>query len=232
MVGCEVDHSPLTSAAKFWRVALAFASRPQLSSFHPSIGHQPPEIMTLDKSARPLAQCLRCTRHERIALPILIRSFSTTASSRDGETVATDRAPFTFNPETVSTPRLERKMMREQHQMPIGSRRRRRAIASSANIPFQELPYQCFQEARRFLQEDRAEKLKDIEKFRRRIEKLMDSVPVTDEKVAEKEHRLNFMRKRLEHTKILADINDPIVKKRFEDGQGQIRADDDRDVIH
>ncbi|KAF7194461.1 54S ribosomal protein L35, mitochondrial [Pseudocercospora fuligena] len=176
--------------------------------------------MALDRSARPLAQCLRCTRHERIALPI--RSFSTSVNLQDAETAQAEKPARALDPLTVSTPRLERKMMREQKQMPIGSRRRRRAIASSANIPFEQLPYQCFQEARAFLQEDRAEKLDMIKKFRNRIEKLMDTVPVTEAEIEKKEARLRDMRKRLEDTKILADINDPMVKKKFEDGLGDM----------
>lgn len=37
---------------------------------------------------------------------------------------------------------------------------------------------------------------------------------------AYKQKRLDSMRKDLEHLKILADINDPNVKRRFEDGKG------------
>ncbi|EME85742.1 uncharacterized protein MYCFIDRAFT_41188 [Pseudocercospora fijiensis CIRAD86] len=176
--------------------------------------------MALDRSARPLAQCLRCTRHERIA--ILIRSFSTSTNLQDAETAQVEKPARVLDPLTVSTPRLERKMIREQKQMPIASRRRRRAIASSSNIPFEQLPYQCFQEARAFLQEDRAEKLEMIKKFRARIENLMDTVPVTQADIERKEARLRDMRKRLEDTKILADINDPLVKKKFEDGFGDM----------
>lgn len=112
-------------------------------------------------------------------------------------------------------------MIREQGKLPIGSRRRRRAIASSANIPFEQLPYQCFQEARALLQEDRNEKLELIARYRKRIDNLIDTVPVTDADKLRKEGRLRDMRTKLEATKILADINDPLVKKRFEDGQGE-----------
>ena len=38
----------------------------------------------------------------------------------------------------------------------------------------------------------------------------------------QKRNRLTSMRKRLEELKILADINDPVIKKRFEDGEGEI----------
>lgn len=161
--------------------------------------------MALERSARPLAQSLRCTRHERISQPI--RTFSSETTEQ-------------LNPSTVSTPRLERKVQRETGTMPVGSRRRRRALASSANIPFEQLPYQCFQEARKFLQEDRQQKLDMIKRYRARIDHLLRTTPGTDAEVMQREARLRDMGSKLEATKILADINDPIVKKRFEDGFG------------
>ena len=173
-------------------------------------------MASLERSARPLAQCLRCTRHERMSLPI--RTFSTSLAHQDAETVQQTRE---LDPSTVSTPRLERKLQRETGKMPVGSRRRRRALASSANIPFEQLPYQCFQEARKFLQEDRAEKLEMINRYRTRIDNLLQTTPATDAEVMKKEARLRDMRRKLEATKILADINDPVVKKRFEDGFGE-----------
>ena len=54
---------------------------------------------------------------------------------------------------------------------------------------------------------------------RERIEKL-EAQQVAPQDEGNKAHRLRSMRERLEHTKILADINDPIVKKTFEDKQG------------
>lgn len=105
--------------------------------------------------------------------------------------------------------------------MPIGSRRRRAAIKSSDNIPFEQLPFQCFQEARKVLQEDREEKLKLIAKERLRISNL-EAVDITTVVggQAEKTKKLNSMKKYLEYLKIQADINDPLIKKRFEDGDG------------
>lgn len=97
-------------------------------------------------------------------------------------------------------------------------------MLTSPNIPFVELPYQCFQEARKFLQEDRNEKLEEIKKQRERIERLSDKVVVEESEKAKKDHRLRSMRRTLEELKILADINDPMVKKTFEDGHG--RSDD------
>lgn len=105
---------------------------------------------------------------------------------------------------------------------PVGSRRRRAALKGSDNVPFEQLPYQCFQEARKVLQADREEKLAAIEKERERINHLTQ----TDAKSVQggekqKKLRLDSMKRHLEHLKILADINDPLIKKRFEDGEGK-----------
>jgi large subunit ribosomal protein L35 len=104
---------------------------------------------------------------------------------------------------------------------PIGSRRRRAALQTSANIPFEQLPYQCFQEARKILLADRGEKLKEIEVERARIERLREQDAAVSGGEKQKQTRLRSMMDRLERLKILADINDPIVKKRYEDGEGE-----------
>lgn len=105
--------------------------------------------------------------------------------------------------------------------IPIGSRRRRAALKSSDNIPFEQLPYQCFQEARKVLAADREEKLKLIATERLRISNLVatDATNVRGGE-ATKQKRLESMRRHLEYLKIQADINDPMIKKRFEDGEG------------
>lgn len=109
--------------------------------------------------------------------------------------------------------------MRKHNVMPVGSRRRRAALQSSANIPFHMLPYQCFQEARSVLQEDRKEKVTEIDGLRRKILRL-SAEDVPPEKEARREERLKSWRKDIERLKVLADINDPLVKKKFEDGIG------------
>jgi large subunit ribosomal protein L35 len=105
--------------------------------------------------------------------------------------------------------------------LPIGSRRRRAAIQSSQNIPFEQLPYQAFQEARAILQADREQKLKEIGIERARINRLEAQDPSTvPGGELQKTNRLRSMREYLERLKLLADINDPMIKKRFEDGEG------------
>lgn len=107
--------------------------------------------------------------------------------------------------------------------MPIGSRRRRAALKYSDNIPFEQLPYQCFQEALKVLKEDRAEKLEQIKTERLRISNLLatDAEKIKGGEI-HKQRRLDSMRRHLEYLKIQADINDPLIKKRFEDGEGDM----------
>jgi large subunit ribosomal protein L35 len=105
--------------------------------------------------------------------------------------------------------------------LPVGSRRRRAALRISENIPFEQLPFQCFQEARKVLAKDREEKLSLIKTERLRIANLVET-PAERIQGGEKmkEKRLASMRNHLEWLKIQADINDPLIKKRFEDGLG------------
>jgi large subunit ribosomal protein L35 len=179
--------------------------------------------MGFEKSARPLARCLKCTKTDRLSLPI--RSFTTSRAALL-ETTTTEPAaaqapppPAALNPELVSKPAQERRLVSETGQQPVASRRRRHMLKQTQNIPFEQLPFQCFQEARKILQEDRQEKIEEIKMQRERIEKL-EAQRVAPQDEGNKAHRLRSMRERLEHTKILADINDPIVKKTFEDKQG------------
>lgn len=133
---------------------------------------------------------------------------------------------------------------------PIGSRRRRAAIqlttamnraiagtdslADNMNggpVPFELMPYQCFQEARKVLQVDREEKLRKIAVETAKIRKLEEVLATADSdpaKVSSRggkgyiQKRLTSLRKHLDHMKVLADINDPLVKRRFEDGKGDM----------
>lgn len=106
---------------------------------------------------------------------------------------------------------------------PIGSRRRRLAIRSGDNLPFEQLPYQAFQEARKILAADREKKVAEIKVLSERLSKLR-ATDVSEFKAGQqsKDAKVNGLRKEVERLKILADINDPVVKKRFEDGLGQL----------
>ncbi len=182
--------------------------------------------MTLQRASRPVAHCLRqssSTRHARTLATTPIDPSSTDAALPP----PSDPLSRTRNPFTASTPAAE-KQLAQQKQRPIGSRRRRAALSSTTQIPFTQLPYQAFQEARAFLQEDRREKLEAIGLQRVKIARLQDRVVVGEQngeverrKQREKDNRVRSMGRRLEEMKVMADINDPMVKKRFEDGQGR-----------
>lgn len=126
---------------------------------------------------------------------------------------------------TVRREDLEQRIETRPATDPTHARLRRReaAIASTTDIPFTQLPYQCFQEALTFLREDRAEKVAQIEEQRRRIARLEENVQQASNENKHKIIRsLNSSRQHLEHLKVQADINDPLVKKRFEDGLGDM----------
>lgn len=135
----------------------------------------------------------------------------------------------TLDPQMVENKKQERRLLRREHVQPVGSRRRRAALRRSTirqapEVPFEQLPYQCFQEARKVLLEDRQEKLKEIETQQLRIKNLTEQDPAVSGSSQAKEARLRSMRKHLNELIILADINDPVVKRKFEDGQGRLRA--------
>jgi large subunit ribosomal protein L35 len=135
----------------------------------------------------------------------------------------------TLDAQTVEDKKQERRLLRREGVQPVGSRRRRAALGRSslqkaAEIPFEQLPYQCFQEARKILLDDRKEKIKAIEIQQTRIKNLTDQDPTVSGGAMQKEARLRSMRKYLEELVILADINDPVVKRKFEDGEGTTLA--------
>lgn len=157
-----------------------------------------------------------------------LRAYSLGASPRiscfSTATVRLDEAhteAFRSNPDplTVFDPQTKNELV--QAGIPLlGSRRRRIALQGTSGIPFNQLPYQCFQEARKILIEDRELKLKQIQTERARIARLQATTPRDAGEEAYKQKRLRSMQTTLERLKILADINDPMVKKRFEDGLG------------
>jgi large subunit ribosomal protein L35 len=70
---------------------------------------------------------------------------------------------------------------------------------------------------------DREEKLEMIKTERLRISNLVaaDASTIKGGELL-KQRRLESMRRYLEYLKIQADINDPLIKKRFEDGEGML----------
>ena len=172
----------------------------------------------------PLHTCLRCIRQNINSNACLTgapsRLFSSsTPSSEQAQVEQSPKFPE-LDPSLVSNRRDERRLIRTTGVLPIGSRRRRAALQTSSGIPFEQLPYQCFQEARKVLQADREEKIKQIEVMRSRIANVQAQDAAVSGGEKAKEARLRSMRNYVEELKILADINDPMVKKRHEDREG------------
>ncbi|CAG8930988.1 unnamed protein product [Penicillium salamii] len=176
-----------------------------------------------ERASKPLLQCLRGSYSRGVAgVQLQTRAFQSTANVREAETEAPSQ-PFhkAPDPALVTSPRLERRLLR-QGTTPIGSRRRRAALQTTDSIPFEQLPYQCFQEARKVLLADREEKLKEIETMQQRIAR-QQALPVEEAGGAKaQKSRVTAMQLHLERLKVLADINDPSVKRRFEDNEGDM----------
>ncbi|KAG6015329.1 hypothetical protein E4U43_005429 [Claviceps pusilla] len=138
-----------------------------------------------------------------------------------GAASSAEPSALDLDPNTV-LPEFEKQLMKAG-KMPIGSRRRRMAIRTTQNIPFEHLPYQAFQEARKILAADREDKLS---KIRAELEKisLLESKDASEVVGGQKmkETKLASLRREVERLKLLADANDPLVKKRFEDGLGDM----------
>lgn len=174
--------------------------------------------------ARPLARHLSRPHQQQC----LIRPFTTTTSKSAADpqepsassAPAQTPSPLDMDPDSV-LPEFEA-MLIKSGKMPIGSRRRRVAMRSIPdNIPFEQLPYQAFQEARKILAADREDKLQRIRAEVDKIAKLEAKNPLEIKGGQEmKDTRLASLRRHVEELKILADANDPVVKKRFEDGTG------------
>ncbi|KAF3049293.1 hypothetical protein E8E11_006158 [Didymella keratinophila] len=202
-------------------------------------------MASLTPSMRQFSTCLRCVRQVPAANGAQHRLLSSSAAAREEvqtqpaasstpqppppqDAIAREIPEYmqkwgTLDPEMVENKKQERRLLRREGIQPVGSRRRRAALRMSVvrkteEIPFEQLPYQCFQEARKFLQEDRQEKLREIKTQQARIQAAEAS------KASEQSKRDSIarMKKHLNQLIIEADINDPIVKRKFEDGQGDM----------
>jgi large subunit ribosomal protein L35 len=137
-----------------------------------------------------------------------------------------------LDPNTTTLLWAERRLLKQGTE-PIGSRRRRAAVRQSPNIPFEQLPYHCFQEARNVLAKDRTEKLEELEKTSAEIARL-ERRPAGVHRAGEqfKQKQLVSLRSYLEYLKIQADINDPAVKRKFEDGLGKLQFREATALLH
>ncbi|KAM0667287.1 hypothetical protein ACQRIT_005995 [Beauveria bassiana] len=171
----------------------------------------------------------------QLAQRCVIRTFSssavrasetttTTTNQEDPAATTTTTPPLTqadLDPNTV--PRELEQQLLDQGIMPIGSRRRREAIRTTGSLPFEQLPFQAFQEARKILAADREVKLASLAAAVNKVAAL-EAKDAAEIKGGEtmKQIRLRSLRKEAHRLTILADINDPLVKRRFEDGLGDM----------
>lgn len=123
-----------------------------------------------------------------------------------------------MDPNTTTLAWAEKKLLKEGIN-PVGSRRRRAAVRQTPGIPFEQLPFHCFQEARQLLAADRAQKMEEIVHAYQKLKKV-EAQPAKPGEEAFKMKRLLSMRRELERLKVYADINDPAVQRKFEDGFG------------
>ncbi|KAF1986467.1 PEBP-like protein [Aulographum hederae CBS 113979] len=180
------------------------------------------------QATRPILQSLH--RPEKAIYRLPVRALSTTPP-KPAEVESNEST--TLSPEQPLPPPSSRNQpARTLRQAIVGSKRRRVALATlgKASIPFEQLPYQCFQEARKVLIADREEKVNLIQRTREKIQRLEATDVAEKGSSVEEKKKLEFnkviqlssLRKYLEELKVLADVNDPGVKKRFEDGLGDL----------
>jgi hypothetical protein len=108
--------------------------------------------------------------------------------------------------------------------------RRAAALTYSSGLSFDQLPYQCFQEALKVIRADQVEKQKQIDMQRNRIERLKATEASASGRDLQMSNRITSMQRRLDELNILAEINDPFVKKQFEDGLGMWKARESSDL--
>ncbi|OAA66859.1 mitochondrial large ribosomal subunit [Niveomyces insectorum RCEF 264] len=182
-------------------------------------------------------------RHATAPFTTSSRRWNDAPTSSTYNTTATTIPPpeslegWELDPDQTTLPWAEKELMR-RGTPPVGSRRRRAALqtmtalsaatGAAGPVPFELMPYQCFQEARKVLQADRDEKLRQIATEMNKIRRLEtvlagDAAAITSRGGAPYlQKRLASLRQHVERLKILADINDPLVKRRFEDGLGDM----------
>lgn len=189
-------------------------------------------MSSIKQGFRPLRICSTCLRKlapSSTPTAFAYRSFHSSLQRRATELEQSPSAPS--SDATILVQKNQKGSEQEiQPPPPVsvkGSRRRRAAVATSSDLPFEQLPYQCFQEALKVLAEDRAEKVVQIEEYRGRVRRELERLRAAE---AAEGHtnalhglrlKIRNMKQHLEWLKVQADVNDPQVKRRFEDGLGQ-----------
>jgi hypothetical protein len=123
-------------------------------------------------------------------------------------------------PPTADNVRLAARKLRRRGVVVTGDRRSRLAKLTTPDLPFESLPYECFQEAMKVLRTDRQEKVDKIVETKKRIAVLEAKRTEDDRAENARLKKLKSLRDYAAELEILADINDPVVKRKFEDGTG------------
>lgn len=166
-------------------------------------------MASVTPAMRHLSACLGCVRQ--------------VANGRALNGAATRLLSTTAAPNAQMQLQAEAPKPARKHTPTIGHRRRRALWNVVLNkTPLAQLPYQCYQEARKFLLEDRNEKIEKIKLQKMRLDNLIKQDPAVSGGEMAKELRIESMKRHIDELIILADVNDPRVKKRFEDGEGML----------
>ncbi|KAI2621697.1 PEBP-like protein [Hypoxylon sp. NC1633] len=213
MSSCQRVARPLLQSLR--QELILLQGTPHLSrSFSKSASRQDDGPTTTSSAPPPISSTT--------SMDQLVAAANANGNVKEGESGKFRMRDRLMDRNTTTAHWAERKLIR-MGTPPIGSRRRRAALRTSENVPFEQLPYQCFQEARKILQEDRQEKLqaitKELAKIKRLEETPADQVPGGEQK---RSARLANLKKHVEKLKILADVNDAAVKRKFEDGLGDM----------
>ncbi|KAK3079708.1 hypothetical protein LTS18_004093, partial [Coniosporium uncinatum] len=144
-------------------------------------------MSSMQRSSRPLTLCLRCSRQYG-SNSTALRAFSTTTSKPSPEDVSSVQQTSSNPPPPLPSAKEDDIPKRgdtrttilgtvgslKGKSIALGSRRLRaaRATIGQDSLPFEQLPFQCFQEARQVLAKDRQEKLEKINQQRERIQRL------------------------------------------------------------
>ena len=123
------------------------------------------------------------------------------------------------NPVLVTSPKLEKSLLKSGIS-PIGSRRRRAALQNSQISRLNSYRTNVSRKPGRFCLLTGRRSWKEL-RGKERIAKLRKAPAEEAGGERPKQSRLKTFENDLERLKILADVNDPLVKKGFEDGQGK-----------
>lgn len=161
----------------------------------------------------------------------IARSLSQTSTVRSPDTkTASETAP---SAEAIVESLAALSTSDESPSATVTSGGRLRPRSRANTYDWDAMDYHCFQEARRLLAADRADKIRRILEQQALIRHIEaqdgDAVYRCGEKY--KQRRLASLRREVHRLKILADINDPEIRRRFEDGLGKLAVIGNRSLL-